>query len=744
MSVRSYRFQYLIGGLVGEAIRLPSTTGDPGVNLRYSIVNCVVDGNISMNSATARNMASGGQFATGGIIGRIRSQPVWPENCIYRGNIYSSTSFIGPIFGQLRAGTDVNATSYFNALWNGNDAGNLTCTSSYNSYTAYNTSFTTTVISGTSTARRSSSASNIGYVQGVNKGIYQNNNTTLLNSLNASTASNNVKWTYNASDGFELRPRLRAEVNENPEYTYTVKTTDTYTFTPYTYQWIANGITTSNTSIVYVHTEPNFDEDIEIVAIVKDNAGYFSIYRFIIPRLSVELSFNINHSQNTAEGILSGTGWYLTKYSDYSFQWYKEDISGFEETEIEGATTRFITDLDPKYDYKLVATNNVIPQLSTENSFAYAERTVIYIDEENGNNYNDGFTPTTAVKNFSTAYGKLPASGNRETNVIVVMDHIRNNDIFSGETSTTYQKNVTITGVYKKVNYNGVVHLHGESTYKYMNGDTTFMYVGISGIELTSSWFGGTTETPRQLYWYLQGYSLTMGEQVVMDGYPTANTNQGLITGNAPAFHVFGSWHKYNQGSLPRNNPEVIIKSGTFGRIVLGGSPGTNDVSNLQNNTSRNFIGSANDMYNTTVTIDIKNSTTPSTYAYDVNLLVGGSAAGNNYSNVVQNIISGKVGRVLGGAIGDSSVRPSGWSYPINTFMGSVKINISGGEVTELYGGSLGRNMSALTGGSSVMCDSYFYGLVEINISGGTISGDIYGAGAGRSVWIPCRFIRSI
>ena len=76
--------------------------------------------------------------------------------------------------------------------------------------------------------------------------------------------------------------------------------------------------------------------------------------------------------------------------------------------------------------------------------------------------------------------------------------------------------------------------------------------------------------------------------------------------------------------------------------------------------------------------------------------------------------------------------------------MGTVEINISGGEVTELYGGSLGRNMSALTGGSSVMCDSYFYGEVEINISGGLITGDIYGAGAGRSVWIPCRFIRSI
>ena len=56
-----------------------------------------------------------------------------------------------------------------------------------------------------------------------------------------------------------------------------------------------------------------------------------------------------------------------------------------------------------------------------------------------------------------------------------------------------------------------------------------------------------------------------------------------------------------------------------------------------------------------------------------------------------------------------------------------------GGSVTEMYGGCLGRNMSAI-GGSSynpIKCDSYFYGIVNIKISGGTVSQTIYGAGAG-------------
>lgn len=59
---------------------------------------------------------------------------------------------------------------------------------------------------------------------------------------------------------------------------------------------------------------------------------------------------------------------------------------------------------------------------------------------------------------------------------------------------------------------------------------------------------------------------------------------------------------------------------------------------------------------------------------------------------------------------------------------------MTGGSVTEMYGGCLGRNMSAIGNGgygNVIKCDSYFYGTVNINISGGTVSKTIYGAGAG-------------
>ena len=77
---------------------------------------------------------------------------------------------------------------------------------------------------------------------------------------------------------------------------------------------------------------------------------------------------------------------------------------------------------------------------------------------------------------------------------------------------------------------------------------------------------------------------------------------------------------------------------------------------------------------------------------------------------------------------------PNNWNYPINTFLGEANINITGGSVAEVYGGCLGRNMSAIGGGwgaSDIVCDSYYYGTININIYDGEITDNIYGAGAG-------------
>ena len=469
----------------------------------------------------------------------------------------------------------------------------------------------------------------------------------------------------------------------------------------------------------------------EIEVLVYDGL-YYNILNFKIESLSLYITFDVNNTNKTVTARLDGDALPYINLSDYTYQWYTVDMIEGTLTPIEGATGTSLSNLQDGTEYALIATNNAYSDLTRKNNFVFGNRIVVFVDETNGSNSNDGFTPQTAVKSFSTAYTKLSSSGDRTNNIIVLIGNYTDTSFLNSASSTTYSKKANITGKYRGRDYNANLSFEGEDTYRYLNADTTFQYITLNAQTTSTDWWGDVTVEDGQTYFFLQGYSLTMGEGVVMENYSAANTNQGLISGSSPGFHIIAGWLRYNYATLPRNNPEILIKSGTYGRIILGGSPGTNAVSNLQNTTSRNFCGSSlNDMFNISVTIDIQNSTTPSNYDYDINLLVGGPACGNTYANVVENVQNGKIGRVLGASIGDTSNRPNNWNYPINTFIGTTTINISGGDITELYGGCLGRNMSALSNRSSLVCDSYFYGTVTINISGGTISSNIYGAGAG-------------
>ena len=66
----------------------------------------------------------------------------------------------------------------------------------YNSYSAEGTYFTQSVTSGTSNQRISNSTNNIGYVQGVNKGIYQSDISTMLSMFNNYAGSEYLTWKY--------------------------------------------------------------------------------------------------------------------------------------------------------------------------------------------------------------------------------------------------------------------------------------------------------------------------------------------------------------------------------------------------------------------------------------------------------------------------------------------------------------------------------------------------------------------
>lgn len=646
-----------VGGIAGDAVYSESNENTTGTS---SIDYCYSDVDISLNITTGGEgwgissptpILCLGQVNIGGIIGRIKSQNTWPANSLYTGTITASNTnyangLVGPIFGADRENTGYNSTTNMNTIWDGDNRNSYTMNSYYNSYNVYGTTFTSTVTAGnagTNTQyRRSTDSSNIGYVQGVNKGTYTNNISSRLNTFNQS--NQNVTWEYSNNE-LGLIPRITATATETTDNVCTIDIDDPYNTGSYTYTWYVNGEKNETlTGATGPTLEPSFETEYDIKVVVYDGT-YYAVATYYIPRLTIDIEFDVNNTNQSVTATLTGTALQYVDLEDYTYQWYMLDIAG-DETKLEGKTSLTLTDLQNAMEYKLVATNNSNSKLSTEGSFIFGTRTVIYVDYYNGNDYNDGYTPETPVESMSTAYSKLKSNGTRNENVIVIMGTNSEYNFFNSQTSTTYAKNATITGKYAGVDYNARWTFGSSSSYfRYLTADLTIMNMTLNG-------------NNGSMYLICQGHSFTIGENVIMDNYATANQNQGLLGGNAPAFHVFAGWYQYNRTRLPNNDCEIIIKSGTYGRIILGGTPGTS--SGQGQTTSHDFMGSSmEDSFRVSIKVDIKNSTTPEEYDYDINLLVGGSASGNNYSIVTENIVNGSVGRVLGGSIGDSASRPN-------------------------------------------------------------------------------------
>ncbi len=739
MTIRTNSVQIFVGGIVGTATNSSSSSSDPGNGKRYAIENCYSNLNVDLDMRLYYSYRYGtyyyvaGQYAVGGIIGSIMHQSVWPENCLFKGELNATNGFTGPIFGYSRGNTGIgdsnNYEDQFNTLWQGNDNGNLSMNSYFTSYSTNYMAFSNDEQSGTSSSRVTSNIYwefDMGYVQGVNKGLYTSSTSDRLTSFNEYVTNNSsgkyMKWYYDSSsDAYYFTPELSGSVEkDSPRYIITVN--DLAQTGNYTYNWYIDDNLDQSLTENIATIESSWTEGHSVDVLISNGRSY-AVISFDVPKLEIHVSFEMNNQTNVLTAGLEGTGTVDQNFNlnDYTYTWYKLDIADAEE-EIEGATTNQITDLENGMQYKVVATNTKYSYMSAEGIYTYGTRTVIYCSYNNGNDNNDGFTPNTPVRTLSTAYGKFSSETTRNENVIVIMGTYSSTSFMNSATSTTYRKNVTLTGKYQGADYNGALYFNAYDTYKYLNGNTTFMYLTLNGRN-------------DQTYFYLQGYSLTMGEGVVMTNYATSNPNQGLISGNAPAFHIFAGWLQYDETRLPRTDAKIMIKSGTYGRILLGGSSGNSDVSSITKYNSHNFMGTSltDDLYKSEITIDIQNSTTSSNYAYDVNLLGGGSTCGNIYGDVKLNIKNGNIGRLLGASIGDSSYRPNNWQYPINTFIGTATINMTGGNVTEMYGGCLGRNMRAIGGydNNPIKCDSYFYGTVNVNISGGTVSQTIYGAGAG-------------
>ena len=339
INITHYPFQLSIGGVIGYATNGYDNNSDIGNNETYIIENCYSETVIDID-ATTDVVTNGGlfnprrdgraQYHTGGIIGTIRAQVVWPTNCLYSGNI-NSNGFIGPIFGALINNEDYTSSSNYNNIWSGNDGGNSLTPDNmyYTNYQANGRTFTGTVTGNPSNSDRySTNSSNIGYVQGVNKGTYTNNMNTVLNVFNSNVTEENkyVNWFY--QDGsFTFKERLTATVEENIEYTYEIAVDDPYEIGEYTVYWYKNGeLDPDIQGLTYV-CQPNYQEDEEMQVIIFDNE-YYTVVKFTIKKIGVDIVFNVNNNTDSVTASLEGEGMKYTSVEDYTFQWYEEDLAG--------------------------------------------------------------------------------------------------------------------------------------------------------------------------------------------------------------------------------------------------------------------------------------------------------------------------------------------------------------------------------------------------------------------------------
>jgi len=373
-----------IGGIVGSALDTSGNiNADPGGLYRYAIENCFSNVDIKINATCLT--ANVTLFNIGGIIGHIRMQPVWPVSCLYTGTITSANAMIGPIFGGLMAGTTAVNDTNRNLLWSGTDAGAVTFNNLYyTNYTVNSSTFTTTETTGSPAngSRISTTQTNIAYTQGVNKGQHTNDMNAMLGIFNTYVTNNNLKVEWKYSNGtFSLVERLTTTITEEPASTYNVVVGDNYDTSGtvnYNYAWYVDGTIDSGVTIPeYVMTPLQLD-DINI-EVVTDDGYYYTVSKFIIPKLEVQIRFNIDTMNHSVIATITGEN---VDSNDYTYQWYKTDISGLR-LAMTGATGLTLDGLENGIEYELVATNNVNSGLSANDSFYYgnslAVKTVIYV-----------------------------------------------------------------------------------------------------------------------------------------------------------------------------------------------------------------------------------------------------------------------------------------------------------------------------------------------------------------------------
>ncbi len=412
----TYDKKYFVGGIAG---RLCNTGANPENTPQNpsNIINCAVDAvietyliNLNNNNG---NVGYTYDCATGGIVGAILYHNNFPQNCYFTGEIDCGADFVGPIFGAMRSSTFSQGNNYdteFDSYWVGDTS--LTMNSYYGDYyvysfrttSNYNSSYftssqTTGTTPNTETYRvqltNTGNGNRTNYVlkkrfQGMNKGTYTNNRNQMLTRFNNTASSTTGYLSWEISNGFYslINPFSVQATTDADYYLYTAITNPAGT---YTYRWnvdgndIQNGAATINVGFDYTK-----ERDAYLLATNAD--GTVRMARFTIPKSEFYLTINYTPSTNSLAGEWAGNGRFDTAkadYTKYDWQWYSAELA---EDFVEEGTSRIQSPYNPKLDYKLVATLKTNSD-ETYEAIYWADRNVIYVNSDTGNDGYDGRSP---------------------------------------------------------------------------------------------------------------------------------------------------------------------------------------------------------------------------------------------------------------------------------------------------------------------------------------------------------------
>lgn len=417
----------------------------------------------------------------------------------------------------------------------------------------------------------------------------------------------------------------------------------------------------------------------------------------------------------------------------------------------------------------------------------------------------DAYTPAAITNGgYKKTQVKIDDSKNLVTvddNIIVVMGLAKNNyfDNNNGVDGTVASKPATVTGKWDGVDYHGCIC--NTSDHLSLNADHKFENIGFS------------ISTSGRFRIYAHRWNIHMGKGILMGyeaglaaGKDDANNykvNYADLSTGTPVGHraadiaVMGGYLNDGTSDNPEKNQfvnhgrtegQIIrLESGLWGPVC----PGNRQTGEC---VSYYIMGGPENPAKTTFIIDIDQAWNEAHSQYkkgefatlDVGCLLSGNHEGTMYADVVLDIRSGKMGRVVNGIKGsqrvvgqntgfktgstnyrhivrniDSNGEPvdgtgvgnttgSGtkWLYtsapPPDSYIGRGIINISPAKavnytasgsmndrvsVVELYCGGLGRCHNDGYFHPEVVTN--FFGQSIVNIEGGTFYNTIYGAGAG-------------